>query len=338
MSVSPAILYGLVFLVASAVLFFLVKPLTKTTDRLGQAFGLSRLFLGVILLSSITSLPEAATSLASLWPVQSPDLAIGNVLGSNIFNLAVIPMLAVLYRKNYLYRVDNQHIIAGFGVLMLGGLVGWGLAVPPTKLGLPEDPFFHPVTLLVLAGYGITLYLTHHWPMLKPESEEQPVSVFEVSAPASRWPVLIQFIGLALAVVGLGVALAFSGDGLARTTGLGQTFFGTLFLAAATSLPEVLICWSALKSLGAVNLAVGNITGSCLFNLGILGLFDLLFPGNLYAVVDPAHMITLLGGVLMMALAGFAMLLRPHKPARNYFPPEMWLLTLTYLVTLYLIY
>ena len=104
-------------------------------------------------------------------------------------------------------------------------------------------------------------------------------------------------------IVGAALYLPGLAETLAEMTGLGQTFFGTIFVALSTSLPEVVVSIAALR-IGAIDMAVGNIFGSNLFNVGILALDDLFYtPGPLLASVEPSHSVAVLGAMVMTAIA-----------------------------------
>jgi cation:H+ antiporter len=111
---------------------------------------------------------------------------------------------------------------------------------------------------------------------------------------------LIGFGVAAIVTVGAGTWLSYIGD---EVTGMGTTFVGTLFLAAATSTPEVVVSLSAIR-LGAVDMAIGNILGSNIFNMGvIIFVDDLLYTkGPLFSYTTPEHMSTVLFGILMSCL------------------------------------
>jgi cation:H+ antiporter len=122
-----------------------------------------------------------------------------------------------------------------------------------------------------------------------------------------RHPSPVRVYGLfalnAVLIVGAALYLPGLAETLAETTGLGQTFFGTIFVALSTSLPEVVVSIAALR-IGAIDMAVGNIFGSNLFNVGILALDDLFYtPGPLLASVELSHIVAVLGAMVMTAIA-----------------------------------
>jgi cation:H+ antiporter len=106
----------------------------------------------------------------------------------------------------------------------------------------------------------------------------------------------------AFVVIGAAVYLPRLGERIAVQSGLGQSFVGSLFIAITTTLPELVVSLSAAR-LGAVDLALGNLFGSILFNLFILALDDLLFiQGPLLSAVDSTHLLSILAVVLMNAV------------------------------------
>ena len=106
----------------------------------------------------------------------------------------------------------------------------------------------------------------------------------------------------AVAVVGAALWLPRLGAELARQTGLGEEFVGSLFIAITTSLPEIAVSLAAVR-LGAIDLGIGNVLGSNLFNLLILGLDDVFYRHDpLLAAVPPSHSVTIVAVVVMNGL------------------------------------
>ena len=93
------------------------------------------------------------------------------------------------------------------------------------------------------------------------------------------------------------------GEGIAETTGLGQTFVGNIFIAISTSFPEVVVSMSAVK-IDAIDLAIGNLFGSNIFNIFILAIDDIFFTkGPLLSFVNPNHIISALSAIAMTTIA-----------------------------------
>lgn len=123
---------------------------------------------------------------------------------------------------------------------------------------------------------------------------------------------LLEFILSAAVIIGAGVFLTKCADQIAKSTGLGGLLVGSIFLAAATSLPEFMVNISAVR-LNAPNLAFGNLFGSSLFNLLILAICDLLYKskGKLFSPASVTHALSATQSTAMTALAGLGILLAP---------------------------
>jgi len=134
---------------------------------------------------------------------------------------------------------------------------------------------------------------------------------------AERYPKIslaraVTFYALAAAVVVLaGIRLPVTADHLAEAMGWGKSFVGTVFVALATSLPEVAVTLSALR-IGALDMAISDLFGSNLFNLVILAVDDLFYlKGPLLASVSAVHLISAQSAIMMTGIAIVGLLYRP---------------------------
>ena len=117
----------------------------------------------------------------------------------------------------------------------------------------------------------------------------------------------------ALIVVGAALFLPYFGKFIAEYSGLGNTFFGTLFLAATTSLPELVVSISALR-MGALDMAVGNLFGSNIFNIFILGIDDLFYrDGSLFSNIEQSHLVSILTVIAMTSVAMIGLLFKAER-------------------------
>ncbi len=91
-------------------------------DTIAKLTGMSRSWIGLVMLASATSLPELFTGVSSVTVADAPNIAVGDVLGASIFNLVTLVLLDGLSREEPMYRrIDQGHILtAGFGVIMIG--------------------------------------------------------------------------------------------------------------------------------------------------------------------------------------------------------------------------
>jgi len=119
--------------------------------------------------------------------------------------------------------------------------------------------------------------------------------------------------GLAAAAVLVAAPLlAASADRLADIFGISGSFMGVLAVAIVTTMPEMSVTWGALR-LGSEVMALGNVYGSCAFNVLVLGLADLIYPRPIFALLDRSHLVAGLGALLLMGLGLLCVTLR----ARN---------------------
>lgn len=132
-------------------------------------------------------------------------------------------------------------------------------------------------------------------------------------------------------------AVFLPGIGIAATTGLGQTFVGNIFIAVSTSLPEVVVSISAVR-IGAVDMAIGNLFGSNVFNIFILALDDLFFiKGPLLSFVQMNHAVSAVSAIMMTAIAIIGLTYRTEKK-RLFLARDSIGIVLVYVVNLMLLY
>lgn len=257
---------GLVVLVAGAEL------LIRGASRIALALHISPLIIGLTVVAFGTSAPELAVSLVSAMSGQA-DIAVGNVVGSNIFNVLFILGISALITP----LVVNQQLIRLDVPLMIGvsGLV-WFFA---------RDGTLHRVEGSSLVA-GILLYTGFLIRKSRDESREiqdEYRDEFGAHPPSGgALPVNAAFVLLGLALLVLGSRWLVSGaTTLAAWFGVSQLIIGLTIVAAGTSLPEV--ATSILASVrGERDIAVGNVVGSNIFNLlTVLGVASAVAPGGI---------------------------------------------------------
>jgi len=142
----------------------------------------------------------------------------------------------------------------------------------------------------------------------------------------------------ALLVVATGTVLPFVGNELAVVMGWQKTFVGTLFVAFATSVPEVVVTVAAVR-LGALDLAIGNLFGSNLFDILIVAVDDAFFlPGPILAHVSPLHVISCLSAMMMTGVTVVGLLYRPKTQLFRAVGWSSLLLFSLYLLNTYVLY
>lgn len=308
--------------------------LTRYGDVIAQLTGLSRSWIGLVLLATATSLPELFTGLSAVTVANAPDIAVGDVLGSCVFNLVMLVLLDELSRDEPMYRrVDQGHILtAGFGVILIGTA---GALLLLSQNGLHAS-FLHisVYTPIILLIYFVAMRaaFVYERSTPRPPSNIAPPRGMTLSA------ALVRYGAAAAVVIAAGTWLPFIGNEIADIMGWRQSFVGTLLIASATSVPELVVTLSALR-LGAVDMAIGNLLGSNLFDILVLAIDDIAYTkGPLLAAVSPAHAITAFAAVVMTGIFIVAMLYKPATRLRGTIGWVSIALLLVYLFSAYSIY
>ena len=217
--------------------------LTQYGDIIARLTGLSRSWIGLILLATATSLPELFTGVSAVTVAGAPNIAVGDALGSCIFNLAMLVILDEMSRDEPLYRrIDQGHILtAGFGVILIG-TAGALLLLSHNGLGVR---FLH---VSLYTPLNVILYLVAMRAAFVYERRTpRPPPLIKAERDITLTQALVRY-GLAAAVVVVaGSWLPFIGRDIAELMGWKTSFVGTLLIAAATSLPELVVTISALR-------------------------------------------------------------------------------------------
>jgi cation:H+ antiporter len=308
--------------------------LTQYGDIIARLTGLSRSWIGLMLLATATSLPELFTGVSAVTVAGAPNIAVGDALGSCVFNLVMLVLLDELSRSEPMYRrIDQGHVLtAGFGVILIGS-AGAFVLLSHNALSFR---FLH------ISGYTpfiIVLYLVAMRAAFVYERRAKPPpQLIKTESGITLNAALMRYGAAAAVVVAAGTWLPFIGQELATTMGWQTTFVGTLLIAGATSVPELVVTVSALR-LGAVDMAIGNLLGSNLFDILILGLDDIAYDkGPLLSAVSPAHAVTAFAAVIMSGIFIVAMLYKPETRLRGTIGWVSLALLAVYLFSAYAIY
>lgn len=273
------LLLGLVLLVGSGEL--LVKGAVNTAQR----FKISPLVIGLTVVSLGTSAPELLVSLEAALN-DHPDIAIGNVIGSNIANLClVLGSMVVIYP----IMVARDTLRIDWPVMMLATVL-FALLIMDLELGLWEGTAF--VVSLVL----FVLFMVVRSRKLQLMDETRvPV--------AGVWPIHWAALAVAVACFGLvfGARWFLTGaEDIARSLGVSDHVIGVTLVAFGTSLPELVTSIIAAMRKQA-DLSIGNLVGSNIFNLlGILGVTSIVHPIKVNPAVLDSDIWWLLGSALIL--------------------------------------
>ena len=324
------------FLACMAAIGVIGPILTRTGERIARLAGLSYSWVGLIMLATATSLPELYTGISAVSLANAPNIAMGDVLGSCIFNLVMLVVLDALSREEAIWRrLDQGHILTAGFVVILIGFVG------ALVLGARDQLDFHIGHVSVYSLFLPVLYIVAMRAAFF--YERRPLATTPEPEPdqgrkASLARALFHYCLAAIALGAVGAWLPFAGLAVAEAMHWKTSFVGTLFVAAATSLPELVVTVMALR-LGLADMAIGNLLGSNLFAILIVAIDDFAYrPGPLFSAVSPGHALTAFAGSIMAGILIVGLL---YRPGNRFFGAIGWIslsLLAVYLLSGYAIY
>jgi cation:H+ antiporter len=283
------------FLTMAAVIVAAATQLAKYGDIIAVRTKLGGMFIGVLLLAGATSLPEVLTSISALRQ-NSPDLAAGNLLGSNSFNMLLLAILDIVNRKQRILRkAALKHALSGsLAIFLIGMVVFFILADVDVRIGWVGID-----SILIIFFYIIAVWLIQgNQP--RPGLNDAAAEIPDNTTSLRRG--IVGFLVAAGVLVIATPIMVQSADEIALLTGLGATFIGTTLVALVTSLPELVTTIAAIK-IGADDMAIGNLFGSNMFNMFAVGLTDVFFlKGRFLGEINPSFALVGMLGLLMTGI------------------------------------
>ena len=319
------------FLLCIIIILFAGTKTTRYADVIADKTGLGRIWIGMLLLGIITSMPELITGISSVTLVGdegAPDLGVGTLLGSCIFNLCVIAIIDIMNRKTPVLNFASlrHYSSAIIGVIILGIIAlstGFSDSIGRLSLGWVGVPGIVIFVIYIAGAWWIftsernfQLSLTPAFPEETGEViPDEPVESHEIKW---LWP---KFILGALVIVATGIWLSYVGDEIAGVTGLDSSFVGSIFLAVSTSMPELIVAISAFR-LGAIDLAVADIFGANMLDVTYIFILDVLYSkGLLMSSVSGSHTIS---AVIAIAMTGTVLMGIKFQRERKLFGIISW--------------
>lgn len=330
MEETPSLLAVLLGLAAGATgVVYAGIVLAKSADVIATKTGLGGLWLGMVLLAFATSLPELATAAVTVL-IDAPDLAAGNLFGSNMANMLILAALNLVPGNAVFRRASlDQALSATLAITLTAMAAGFVLLATPLAVGR-----LGPGSLLLITTYlvGSRAILRH---TASADGGEEPSPDADDGPEWSlRKAAGIFLVGTVVVTVAAPV-FGLAAEGAVELTGLTESFVGVIVLGVATSLPEVVTSLAALR-IGAHDLAVGNLFGSNAINMVMFVPLDLLTPASILATVDPVHAFVGLASIVMMGLALGAIALRSRRRL-SLLEPSSGLIILTYVVSVMIV-
>ena len=342
--------YLAIFAVMSVIIIGAGVLLAKSGDRIADVTGLGGLLIGMVLVAAATSLPEIAVAVSAVVVEDSPDLAIGNLLGSNMANMALLAVVDLAYRGRVWHRVGSGHArTAAVGIALTA--VATLAILRPFELALG---WVGIESFIIFVGFLSLIAWTHrsstpavptgevsHEQVGEHDAEHQHLSGSEFTSKRAvlytiRWD-LAKFGLAALVILASAPVLVNAADGIATEANLGQSFVGASFLAFSTSLPELATAVAAVR-IGAFDLAVGSLLGSNAFNMAIILIVDLVYTeGPILADVHAIEAFVGVSAILLMSIV-LAGIIHGAKTRASRLEPGSGMTLVAYVVLMYMIF
>lgn len=292
-----------VFLGSAVVVVIAGVFLARYGDEIADKTGWGALWVGTILVSVATSLPELVTNISAVAREDAPELALGNVFGADMINIFTVALVAIVFGVRNLFgdqTKDTQVLVlvaVGLGVLAMVLAATGDYALGWTSVG----------GLIMLVAYFVGMKLVYDAGREGAEIEGAGEETGSIAAAKSAF---LGFGAASLAIIIAAPLLAASADGIAESTGLGRGFMGILAVSIVTTLPEASVTVTAARR-RSYGLVLGNIYGSCAFNLSVIFYADLGNSRALLEFMDTEHFVA--GGAAIALMATGYGIIRSYK-------------------------
>jgi cation:H+ antiporter len=291
-----------VFAVSALVVIRAGTALAANGDQIAEKTGLGRLFVGTLILAFATSLPELVTDVTAVL-ADAPDLAIADLFGSSMANMAILAIIDLRHRGRVWPVVELGHTRVAAVAVTLTGLALLGMHTGPVAVG-----WVGVMPILIVALYIAAVAWFRKTAAIgrsEPSSAElmQPTGWPEETDVPPMRTLLLRFGAATAVILAAAPAMTLSAERIADLTGVAQTAIGIVLLAFTTSFPELSASLAACR-IGAYDLAVGNLFGSNAANMALIFFVDLAYTdGPVLAAVSPSLIVAGIGAIVLTALA-----------------------------------
>lgn len=260
-------IFVIYIILAMAVITFSIKA-ADYVDLIDKKTNISGAFIGGVVLAAVTSLPELFTSISSVAILDNPELVLGNILGSNIFNLSTLAVVLIIFLKMFIKdKIGKNHFITSIFVLFSNIIL-----FLPVYLSKDYNVFnISLVSIFITVFYFISLkYMANDDTQVEDENDDCKLSIKQIC---------FRFVICSIGLVIASILITYVTEIISNKLNLSASLSGALFLGIATSLPEVTSV-VALAKKSKFNLVVGNIIGSNMFNFFIISIADFVYIGK----------------------------------------------------------
>ena len=315
---APLPLYGniILFVLASVVVWIAGTRLVVYGDSLSDRYNLSRAFIGLVFLATVTELPEIATTLTASI-AGNAQLVLGNMFGGVTMQTAILGVIDLFFVRNALtswprkptHALEAVLLVVLLNVILIVSILGeyevfWGIGLGALSLAV-----FYPLIIVLLGKYDkqspwLPIDIPKGGKNLSSNSGSN-----SIRDRSNKW-LISHAAAASLMILIAGFTLANRADMIAEQTGLGSSFVGIAFLAAATSLPELSTTIAAAR-MGAYTMAISNIFGSNLIMVALILPADIAYRnGPILAEIDNLAQFSIVTGILVSTIYVAGILIR----------------------------
>lgn len=304
----------ILYLILAITVVILSIIVSKYVDLIEKNSSLSGAFIGGIILSAVTSLPELFTSISSTVWLKKPGLCFGNILGSDLFNLTIMAFMVLIFSSKYkVAKISESHLVTIILLIFIYGILSLNM------LGITN---FNILTVNITSIIIFIMYIIGVKAMAKENGdcdnfEEEIEEEVAITAKLTLKQIVIRFIIASALLVIASILITYVTDLISIKLKLGAGLAGALFLGIATSLPELTSSIS-LARMENFNMVTGNIVGSNLFNFLILFIADVLYLGDgIYNFADRQNINLVLFGAIATIFMGILLALNSKKKIKK---------------------
>lgn len=283
----------LLIILGIVILVFGATWLVEGASSIAKSFGISALTIGLTVVAFGTSAPELSVNIISALEKNS-DIALGNILGSNIFNTFIILGLAAIIKP---IGVQNSTVKVEIPFFLLSALVLWVLSNGTLLDSTNSNIISRSSGLVLLILFCVFMYYNFL------VGKEDPANTSPNIHTRPLWLSVLMVVGGLAFLVGGGKLIVLGAVNLATKLGVSQSIIGLTIVAAGTSLPELATSVVAAYR-NKPDIAIGNVVGSNIFNiLFILGLTATINPIKLYQGANIDLALNVIAAILMLIFA-----------------------------------
>ena len=287
------VLYIFLLIIGFVILIKGANVFVDSASSLARNFKLSTMFIGLTIVAFGTSAPEFAVSVSSLV-TKNPDMLLGNVIGSNILNILLIIGCAALVHS---LGVKNNTVKKELPIVLLLTAL-FVVVVCDDLFGLGNNMFTRQDGIIILLFFLVFIYYLISMMRKKTDENEEKPKYSLIKS------IIFTILGILAIILGSSLVVR-NASSIASYLGVSQRMISLTIVALGTSLPELVTSLMAVKK-GEYDIAIGNVVGSNIFNIGIvLALPVAIFGGINHIVFSYTDLIVLLGSALLLFLFSF---------------------------------